>query len=365
MRFDSMVRKANNTLITPTVILFSLTASVAIACSTVVLGEGENSIVAYSYDIAGTGVGLVVANPSGIQRTSIMDGDPAQWTARYNNITFNQLGPGMPTAGMNAAGLIVTLMWNNDVAYPQDGLSNVVNELEFIQRLLDLAGSVEEALLVMEDVRIQGLIPIHFLLSDASGDAAVVAPNGQSYVVHAGDALSVPALTNTSYAELVVGLEGYEGFGGSRALPEHDAATARGSLDRFAAAADAWRSSEPAPGGNEAFVALGRVENEQTRWQIVFDPNAAKIEFQVPGAVSRYEFDMAILDFQCAHYPNALAIESLEGEAASTAFSTVGFGDVIGPLRKVLAGFPRINAIDPNIAEGLTAGLLASASCES
>lgn len=365
MRFDSMIRKANKTLSVPTIILFSLTASVAVACSTVVLGEGEASLVAYSYDIAGTGDGFIVANPSGMHRNSIMDGDPAQWTAKYNNITFNQLGPGMPTAGMSAAGLVVTLMWNRDVVYSTSGSAAVVNELEFIQRLLDVASSVDEALELINDVRIEGIIPIHFLLTDSQGAVAVVAPTPDGYDVHTGDKLPIPALTNSSYFQLVEGLADYEGFGGDIAPADRDTPARASSLKRFVTAADAWRTTGPEPRYDQAFSVLDEVENGETRWQIVFDPNAARVSFQGVEAIEPLHFELIALDFTCQNYPMALNISSITSISTSATFMPVGVGAVTDIVRDVLDGFPAIKAIGPNIAEGLTQGLFASASCES
>lgn len=348
----------------PTGLVFSLAASAALACSTVVLGDGEGAVVAYSYDIAGTGDGFVFANPAGMQRSSIMDGEPAFWTAEYDNITFSQMGPGMPAAGMNTAGLVVTLMWNGDVVYPRGGSEDVVNELEFIQRLLDLAGSVDEALGLLDAVRIQGIIPIHFLLADSKGTVAMVAPTPDGYDVRIGDSLPIPALTNSDYLQLVEGLSDYASFGGDTALPDKDAATPQGSLERFATAAVAWRATGPTPSAEQAFSALDGVENIQTRWQIIFDPDAATISFQVPGAELPRRFELSAVDFECQNYPLAVGIASLAKGGSSATFAPVGVGAATEVLTEVLAGFPQINAIGPNIAQELTAGLFASASCK-
>ena len=349
----------------PAGMLMSVSASAALACSTVALGLAERPLVAYSYDVTGTGAGFVVVNSAGVQRSSIAEDAPAAWTARYGSVTFNQFGPGMPTAGMNTAGLVVTLMWNDAVTYPAGGAVHVVNELEFIQRLLDTAGSVDAALEAMGDVRIDGIVPIHFFLADSAGTVASLTPTASGFVIHRGRDMPVPALTNTSYAELIERIAVFEGFGGERALPAGDGLADPSSFERFALAADASRRAGPAATSDQAFDVLDDVANAATRWQIVFDAGSRQIAFRIVGGTGEHVIDMDGIDFRCRDLPLAVQLTEISATEALSVLDPINPEALTDVLGEVLASFPPTAEMGAEVADGLAAGLLASAACES
>lgn len=163
-------------------------ATAALACTTMVLGPQAHRLVAYSYDQPSSGAGMLVVNPKGVARSSIMDPPQAAWAARHGSVTFNQFGLGMPTAGMNTAGLVVTLMWNADASYGAPTGDPQLNELELIQHLLDTAATVDEALAVAGELHVQGLVPIHYFLVDRHGDTAGLRPgNGELVATRGAD----------------------------------------------------------------------------------------------------------------------------------------------------------------------------------
>jgi hypothetical protein len=85
------------------------------------------------------------------------------------------LAPYLPFDGMNEAGLVVGMM---AVPYAQDGEDPekpTIGSLRAIRLLLDRAGSVDEALSLLEEhnVVFHGP-PLHYLISHSSGESAVV-----------------------------------------------------------------------------------------------------------------------------------------------------------------------------------------------
>lgn len=341
----------------------SVLGSSVLACSTVVLGPPDRPVVAYSFDYAATGAGFVFVNPATASRRSIMDDMPAQWAVRFGSVTFNQMGPGMPAAGMNTAGLVVSLMWNDEAEYGGLAAAPVVNELEFIQRLLDTSGTVAEALEAVQDVRIQGIVPIHFLLADRTGATAIVTPTAGGPLIHTAGEMPVTALTNTSYAELLDQMTGFQGFGGDRAWPSSDGLGEANSLARFLTAAAASRDAGSAMTSADAFDVLDRVANTATRWQIVFEPAHQRIAFRTAGQDEIRLIDLREVDFRCRGRPLAAGLSDSVRRDVSMSLAPVDPKIVSDATREVLASL-RQSTVSPAVADGLTAGLLASLACE-
>lgn len=363
MIFARYLRRAARILRWPTAALMPLTTSAALACSTMVLGLPERPIVAYSFDFDATGAGFMVVNPNGATRRSIMDGAPAVWSARHASVTFNQIGPGMPAVGMNTAGLVVSMMWNSKAVYSRDGNTPVVNELEFIQRLLDTAGSVDEALASLQDVRIEGMVPIHYLLADRFGTTAAVTPTPTGLLIHTGDEMPVPALTNTSYAELMEKITAYDGFGGKKPLPSGLGEKDPGSLERFALAASASRGVGSVLAADTAFDVLDDVANRETRWQIVFDPSGQQIAFRIVGQEGLHVLEMPKLDFSCLDRPLAVELSDLTPQDVPDVLTPIDPPAAGNVARQVLGSFSKAG-FPPDVADGLVLGLLGSVTCD-
>ncbi|MCY6383093.1 hypothetical protein [Hoeflea prorocentri] len=342
-------------------LFFWLWASAALACSTVALGLPDRPIVAYSFDYAATGDGFVFVNPANGARRSIMDGPAAKWPVRYGSVTFNQMGPGMPAAGMNTKGLIVTLMWNEDAVFGTEG-TVVLNELEFIQRLLDTSGSVDEALASLPGLRIEGLVPIHFFLADSNGAVAAITPASTGFIIHQDETMPVPALTNTTYGDLIARLADFAGHGGKRTVSSEPGTGDRGSLERFVIAANASLHGDPMTMA-DAFGVLANVANDETRWQIVFDPKRLEIGFRIAGRKRAHRLGLNEIDFRCRDRPLSAALQGLTGEGTAAMLVPADPAEVSKVSAAVLASL-RGAGFGPDAAAGLTMGLLASLKCE-
>lgn len=293
--------------------------SLAWACTTMALGPVEHTLVAYSYDLEWSGDGVLMVNPTGAERSSIMESPQAEWTVRFASVTFNQFGLGMPTAGMNTEGLIVTLMWNDDVSYPEADGQARLNELELIQYMLDTAATVEEALDAVQMIHLDGMVPIHYFLVDAHGDAATLAYLDGEPAISRGDGLPIRALTNDTYDELLDGVARFVPFAGADSSPS----TERGSQARFANAAMAARQTHDAVTQAQAFDALADVANDDTRWNIVFDPSARTVSYRTVVSPEIRSLALDEVDLTCRPEPLYLDIDS--DSAGSTA-------DLLEPL---------------------------------
>lgn len=361
MRIGTLPGSWRRAMRLPASVLVWLWASAALACSTVALGLPDRPVIAYSFDYAATGAGFLFVNPGAGSRRSVMEGPAARWAVRHGSVTFNQMGPGMPAAGMNTRGLIVSLMWNDGVVFGGEGRA-VVNELEFIQRLLDTSGSVDEALASLPGLRIEGLVPIHFFLADAGGAAAIVTPAISGFAIHTGAAMPVPALTNTDYDALIAKLAEFEGHGGERILAPGEGTDGPGSLERFVIAADAARRGV-AVSIQDAFGVLDAVANAQTRWQIVFDPAESVIMFRIAGKDRIHRLGLDSIDFRCRSRPLSASLQDLAGADARTKLAPAEPAAVSRVSGAVLASLRGGGGFGPDAAEGLTMGLLASLRC--
>lgn len=90
------------------------------------------------------------------------------------------------------------------------------------------------------ETRIGGGTPLHYLVADASGDAANIEFLQGKLVVHRGASLPSAVLTNDTYASSLSHLQQFSGFGGSRPAP-----LSASSLDRFARASMMLRAGDP------------------------------------------------------------------------------------------------------------------------
>lgn len=316
--------------------LAAITCGVApavLACSTMALGPAGSRVIAYSYDTSSTGAGYLFVNPQGGTRTSIMEDSTANWHTDHGSITFNQMGFGMPTAGMNTEGLFVSLMWNDAAAFPAAENTDILNELELIQLLLDRAASVDEAVRLAQGASVKAMVPIHYFVADPTGATAALTPTRDGMTVHLGHDMPVPALTNSNYDDLLARLAGFEGFGGSTPIPAPKMQEPS-SLNRFVLAARATQSD-----ATDAFAALEDVKNDQTRWQIVASPIERRIQFALTDTASQRRIEMGDIDFSCREAVTGLNLETAHTTGDTSDFTQPSATEMTDVLSDVLAGF--------------------------
>lgn len=101
--------------------------------------------------------------------TQLMDLD-------LNNLEPLLNTPSMPFDGMNEKGLVIGMAAVPESPTPSDPNNKSVGSLGVIRMILDHAASVEDALTIMGGVNIlwHGGPPLHYLIADANGNAALV-----------------------------------------------------------------------------------------------------------------------------------------------------------------------------------------------
>jgi choloylglycine hydrolase len=275
-------------------------AAPARPCTTFCLARNGEVLYGRNYDFE-IGQGYVMTNRRGVQKTSMAG--TLRWTSRYASVTFNQWGREFPMDGMNESGLVVALMWLDETVYPVDARPSL-RVLEWIQYQLDNHGTVSELLAHVDETRIGGGTPLHYLVADATGDVATIEYLEGALVVHRGDSLTAPVLANDSYERASSFLRQFMGFGGSRSMPRTTT-----SLDRFARAAMLLRSSDASVDG--AFSILTSVAQPGgTRWSVVYDTRRHEIWWVSDRNRDRKQVRMDALGLDCSAEEKMLDVHS-------------------------------------------------------
>lgn len=283
-------------------------APTTFACTTFCMARNGEAIYGRNYDFE-IGQGYVMTNRRGLMKTSMAGS--LSWMSRYASVTFNQWGREFPMDGMNEAGLVVALMWLEGSVYPQDERPPL-RVLEWIQYNLDNYATVSELLAHTGETRIAGGTPLHYLVADASGDAATIEFLHGELVVHRGVSLPSAVLANDTYANSLSHLQQFSGFGGTRPAPP-----SASSLDRFARASMMIRAGDPTE--DRAFAILASVaQRGSTRWSVVYDATRKEISWISDRNPRRRSLRMAALQLDCASAAKMLDVHAdVEGDVAS------------------------------------------------
>jgi len=278
------------------------------ACSTFCVRLGDGTFFGRNYDFE-IGDGMVMVNPAGLRKKGFEKGGPS-WAARYGSVTFNQFGRDHPMGGMNQTALVVELMWLDETRYPASDARLPLGVLEWIQYQLDTAATVADVIGSNQKVRISGVAPLHYLVSDASGRAATIEFLDGKLVAHTGDTLPVPVLTNSTYKTSLAFMESRRGR-----VP-----SGSGSPERFARAAARvgalQRSGSDRPVAS-LFEVLADVAQSNTRWSIVYDQTGRVIHFRTDAHRPVRYLSMNTLGFTCADGVRLLDIDTrVEGDVS-------------------------------------------------
>ena len=283
-------------------------APTSLACTTFCMARNGEALFGRNYDFE-IGQGYVMTNRRGLVKTSMAGS--LSWTSRYASVTFNQWGREFPMDVMNEGGLVVALMWLEGSVYPRDERPPL-RVLEWIQYNLDNYATVSELLAHAGETRIAGSTPLHYLVADASGDAATIEFLQGELVVHRGASLPSAVLTNDTYASSLSHLRQFSGFGGTKAAP-----ASAGSLDRFARASMMIRSGDASV--DRAFEILNSVaQRGSTRWSVVYDATRKEISWTSDRNQRRRSLRIAALPLDCASEAKMLDVHAeVEGDVRS------------------------------------------------
>ncbi|OSZ79955.1 hypothetical protein CAP36_01430 [Chitinophagaceae bacterium IBVUCB2] len=170
----------------------------SLACTTFFINKNGQMVFGRNYDWV-TGNGMICTNQKGVTKTSAKtrDGETINWVSKYGSLTFNQYGKEFPTGGMNEKGLVVELMWLDGTKYPSPDHRPAIDVLQWIQYQLDICSTIEELIATDKNIRIAtaGSTPLHYLVADATGNAATIEFSNGKMLVHKGEQLPFPVLT--------------------------------------------------------------------------------------------------------------------------------------------------------------------------
>ncbi|WP_044300750.1 linear amide C-N hydrolase [Rhodopirellula sallentina] len=269
-------------------LIFFLTvlAESAPACTVIRIHHSGHLIVARNHDW-NTGGGLLIVNPRGIEKTAITPIAPAQWTSRYGSVSFAQFGREIPFAGMNEKGLTVDLLQLNDASFPTNANGKPsVNVVQWVQYQLDNSATVDEVIQSLDEVTpmpfIARLEKVHYFITDASGDVAIIEYiNGKPIVQH--DSTNACALANSTWTA------------SSRAR-QHGRPN-NNSERRFLQACSFANEPLSDTPIEDAMQALDDVAQAHTQWNLVYEPQNLRITFQTRRTPKRRWIDFEDLTF--------------------------------------------------------------------
>lgn len=300
-----------------------LTAAHSFACSTFLLSKNGKHVFGRNYDWV-SGNGMVMVNARGLAKTSFMsDGVAISWVSGYGSVTFNQFGKEFPHGGMNERGLVVELMWLSETSYPEQDDRASMNELQWVQYQLDNCKNITEVIATDKKIRISraGAAPLHFLVADASGKAATIEFIDGKMVVHEGNDLKFPVLTNTVYKDAL-----------NKVNAEHGARTSYrdNSVERFSTACRMVQQYQANDIKEQpvdyAFNILNKVSQKNfTKWSIVYDITNKEIHFVTSNQTQRKSLSLKELNYSCNTPSLAFSLSDARSGVITKQFAELSF----------------------------------------
>jgi choloylglycine hydrolase len=263
------------------------------ACTTTVLDRDNGFLFGRTYDWAFEQA-KVTFNTSGLAKTSFESmkaGVPLQWVSRYASFTFNQYGHEMPMGGMNEAGLVVETMWLDETAYLAESSLPRIDNVQWVQYMLDTVGTVPELLDAQKNIHVVsgGASKLHYQVCDRSRDCAILEFLDGKLSVFRGRSRPIPVLTNSPYRDSLVYRA--KSFSGAKSRETE----ALGSFNRFVIADSKLKATKQAS-RDALFKVLDAVSSSRiliepqsgltgsTVWQIVYDPEQGEVSWRTPNS---------------------------------------------------------------------------------
>ncbi|MFU8844993.1 MAG: linear amide C-N hydrolase [Bacteroidales bacterium] len=271
------------------------------SCTTFCLADDQGNIVfGRNFDFP-AGQGHIHINKRNLLKVSLISPPekPFSWTSSYGSITFNQNGKEFPYGGMNEAGLVIEQMWHQDARYPVLDERYGLTELQWIQYQLDQASTVQDVIESDKLVRVSftSVATLHFLVSDALGNVATIEYIDGKMIVHTGNELKYPVLSNCTY-QLSLDYASKKAAG----IDSIFSPWTENSSGRFTIAAKAIEKYRK-EGGNavtNAFSILDLVsQGPATQWSIVYHPSAGQIWYKSNQNPTLKKLDFFTFDFSC------------------------------------------------------------------
>lgn len=287
------------------IILFS--AEPLFSCTTFFIHKNGQLAFGRNYDWL-TGTGMVCTNLRGLAKTSMKmpEGSSINWVSKYGSITFNQYGKEFPCGGMNEMGLVVEMMWLDGSQYPKADRRASMDVLQWIQYQLDNSASIKDVIASNKRIRLsqQENVPVHYLVADASGEAATIEFLEGRLVVHKGNDLPLPVLANTAYATSSRLVDVEIGEGDTGKLPVSHSYSDN-SVRRFAHACSMVNKYQQgnvnSPIVDYSFEILNDVSQPGfTKWSIVYDINNKTVYFKSADFQEIKSVAFSDMDLSCS-----------------------------------------------------------------
>ncbi|NGP62154.1 linear amide C-N hydrolase [Paenibacillus thiaminolyticus] len=280
------------------------------------LHQDGKIVVCKNQDVIYDGV-FLFTNHRGIRKTALMlpPALPATWVSRYGSLTVSQNGKESPNGGMNEQGLVVeqTTLWTTE--HPPADDKHTVNELQWIQYMLDTCATVMEVLQAAATLRIdQSTSKLHYLIADRSGDCTIIEfLNGNMQIYE--DHLSAPIMANSPYAqardEIMSGITDWTG------RDEYE----QNSMKRVLAV---WERTKKKTLHSEmvdfGFETLEKAKREDTVFSIVYDLANMEIHANTNRNRERRKIRIAEFDFSKESPSLAADLQKLQGPNAREQF---------------------------------------------
>jgi penicillin V acylase-like amidase (Ntn superfamily) len=179
-------------------------------CTTFCFDKGNQMMVGNNMDWM-IGEGLVIVNKRNVSKKAFLqpewddNGQPASWISKYGSVTFNFIGREFPFGGMNESGLVITCMWLEATEYPNTDSRPSIEVEQWKQYQLDNFSTVQEVLASDSQIRIatKSLGEIHFLVSDKTGNCAIIEFLGGKRIIYTKEKMPAYVLANISYKESI------------------------------------------------------------------------------------------------------------------------------------------------------------------
>lgn len=300
------------------------------ACSTIKLQHGSELLYGHNLNNNGSDVpGLVFINKRGVFKTGrswseLINKDQsnpstAAWISRYGSVSFNTFGKDLPDGGMNEAGIYIWEMGlsNSEVIYPKDAGLPRLNQMHWMQYILDTAATLDEALACAKTFEIDGW-GWHFFLGDKDGNCAVIDFVDGRVVVHRGEDMPVPGLFNALYAREISQSRYFKGFGG-----QHEPTLTDKEVPRYVKTGvmlKAYNGQEKAL--DYTYKILGNLfVSEVADWSVVFDVVHRTVHFKTSANRTIKRFAMDSFDFSNGSPTQILNIDIKAGGEVARLFT--------------------------------------------
>lgn len=273
------------------------------SCTTFSFGETTGHFVSKSYDWS-LGHGMVAINKRNMKKVALRldkNDTPAEWSSKYGSATFAQFGKEFPLGGINEKSLVVEIMWLNISAYPDftEDSRPAINELQWIQFILDQAQTTSEAIQLAQTVRINSAFAnVHYMVCDKSGACATFEYIDKKLVITDNNNIVAKVLTNNTHEKSLSFLQKHVGFGGDKSI-QFGSTT---SLDRYVIGA--YQSMNFSSSKNQpidyGFAGLKSVsQGDYSKWNIVYDQELQQVHFRTLKQKAIKTFSLKSFNFSC------------------------------------------------------------------